>query len=96
MAENPLVELDLIEKLEQKNELKAPWNCILFNDDFHTFDEVIYQIMIATGYVQEKAEQIAMNAHSAGKAVVYSGEAEECLRISAILEEIFLLTEVQG
>lgn len=94
LSGNPLVEVELDEREEKS--LQEPWKCILFNDDFHTFEEVIYQIMLATGYQESKAESIAMKAHKAGKAIVYSGEAEECIRISAILEEIFLLTEIQG
>lgn len=94
LSVNPLIEVEQDESEEKS--LQEPWKCILFNDDFHTFDEVIYQIMLATGYEETKAESIAMKAHKFGKAIVYSGEAEECIRISAVLEEIYLLTEIQG
>lgn len=68
---------------------------ILYNDEWHTFDEVINQIIIATGYTYEKAAKITNQVHSEGKAIVYSGEMITCISISSILEEIMLLTEIE-
>ena len=52
---------------------------ILFNDDWHTFDEVIGQLIKALRCGSEKAEAIAFEAHSKGKAMVYEGAMSECL-----------------
>lgn len=68
---------------------------ILFNDEWHTFDEVIEQIMIATHCSYEHAERCTLEVHHAGKAVVYHGELDACLRVSAILEEIALHTQLE-
>ncbi|MGH2576060.1 MAG: ATP-dependent Clp protease adaptor ClpS [Ignavibacteria bacterium] len=68
---------------------------ILFNDSYHSFDEVIEQVMKAAGYGYDKAEGIAMEAHTRGRAVVLSGELEKCLKAQSVLEEISLRTEIE-
>src|SRR4051812_24963468 len=67
---------------------------VLYNDDYHTFDEVIDQVMKATGCNGSKAESVAWEVHTTGKAVVYEGEIFECLKVSSVLEEIALHTQV--
>jgi ATP-dependent Clp protease adaptor protein ClpS len=68
---------------------------ILFNDEWHTFDEVIEQIIKATGCSVTKAESLTLEVHNAGKAMVYEGDFEVCLRVSNILEEIYLRTQIE-
>lgn len=72
-----------------------PYKVVLFNDDYHTFEEVINQIIKATGCSRAKAEACTWEVHNKGKAIVYDGEITDCLRVSAILEEIHLKTEIQ-
>ncbi len=67
---------------------------ILYNDDWHTFDEVIEQLMKATGCNFEKARSLSFEVHVKGKAVVFSGELSKCLKVSSVLEEIALHTQV--
>lgn len=69
--------------------------CILFDDDWHTFEEVIEQIMKATKCSFEKAERHTMEVHYNGKSVVYSGDLGRCLNVSSVLEEISLRTNVE-
>ena len=71
-----------------------PLKVMLFNDNYHTFDEVIGQICKATACSQEHAESCAWEVHTAGKSVVYDGEMGECLRVSSVLEEIALHTQI--
>ena len=73
-----------------------PWRVILFNDAVHTFDEVISQLIKATGCSSGKAEQIAWTVHTRGKAVAYEGDFEDCFRVQAVLREIQLVTEIEG
>jgi len=73
-----------------------PWTLILYNDDVHSFDEVIIQIMKALKCDQEKAENLAIMAHNKGKAVVFKGTFEECFERNTILKEIELITEIKG
>lgn len=75
--------------------VQQPAKVVLFNDEVHTFDEVIGQIIKATGYDITKAEAITWQVHNAGKAVVYEGEMTRCVQISSILEEIELMTQIE-
>ncbi len=73
----------------------TPAKVILFNDDVHTFDEVIGQLIKAIHCDSQQAEAIAWEVHSKGKASVYEGDMPECLRVSGILEEIALHTQIE-
>jgi ATP-dependent Clp protease adapter protein ClpS len=73
-----------------------PWRVILFNDEVHTFDEVIGQLVKATGCSPSRAERLAWQVHTRGKASVYEGDFEDCLQVQTVLREIQLVTEIQG
>jgi ATP-dependent Clp protease adapter protein ClpS len=86
------------EELEQPlliDDIAFGTRVILFNDDVHTFDEVAEQIIKAIGCDLDKAWQLTTEVHQQGKAAVYEGELEECLKVSSILEEIALLTQIE-
>lgn len=72
-----------------------PWNVILLNDDWHTFDEVILQLMKATNCPRKKAEEITWEAHIKGEAICFSGPRERCEHVASILEEIDLGVRVE-
>ena len=71
------------------------WRVVLFNDDDHTFDEVIFQIIKAVRCPRSIAEKHTWEVHTKGRSIVYAGEMYNCIRVSAILEEIALKTEIQ-
>ena len=91
MATNPLEQQDL----EEEVITQEPAKVILFNDEVHTFDEVIVQLMKAIRCTEHKAEALAWEIHNSGKAVVYSGEMIKCMEVSGILEEIKLMTQIE-
>ena len=68
---------------------------ILFNDEFHSFDEVINQIIKATNCSIERAEALTWEVHSRGLSNVFEGDFGKCLRVSGILEQIDLRTNVE-
>ncbi|TDI76178.1 MAG: ATP-dependent Clp protease adaptor ClpS [Bacteroidetes bacterium] len=74
----------------------SPWYVVLFNDEVHSFDDVVFQLMKATGCAATDADNLAWTVHSSGKARVFDGDLESCLRVSGVLREITLVTEVQG
>ncbi len=88
---NPLPQQNSDEDVAQQEPAKV----ILFNDEVHTFDEVIGQLIKATQCTSEKAEALAWEVHSRGKAVVYVGELPRCMEVSGILEEIDLMTQIE-
>jgi len=80
---------------ENETDLERSWMVILFNDDFHAFEEVITQIQKATGASLELAEHIAWTAHSEGEAIAFTGDRGKCEVVANILEEIKLRTELR-
>ncbi len=89
-----LVEEDIGEDHEER--LDDPWKVILYNDEDHSYQEVTFQIMKATGYPYEDAYLIMLTAHYFGKALVYTGTFDECFRVNGILREIQLVTQIEG
>lgn len=71
------------------------FSLILFNDAHHEFEEVISQVMKATGYGYDKAETITMEAHNKGRAIVLTGTIDKCLKAQSVLEEISLRTSIE-
>lgn len=89
-------ETEVLTAEETEDEEQTPWRVILYNDEEHTFDEVIGQIMKATGCSQSKAEELTFKVHNEGKANVFEGSFEECFQVNSILKEIQLITEIKG
>ena len=80
---------------EQDTDVGTPVRVLLFNDEVHTFDEVINQIIKATGCPQAKAEALTWEVHTRGKAMVFEGPMKDCIRVSGVLEEISLHTQIE-
>jgi ATP-dependent Clp protease adaptor protein ClpS len=81
--------------VQEEVSTKEPARVILFNDEVHTFDEVIGQLIKATRCAREKAEALAWEVHTTGKAMVYTGELTRCMEVSGVLEEIELMTQIE-
>lgn len=90
------LEEDVITDTTDQTGIGLESKVILFNDNVHTFDDVASQMMKATGCSYEHGEEIAMEIHTKGKAVAYSGDISDCLRVSSILEEISLHTQIES
>ena len=69
---------------------------VLYDDDIHTFEDVILQVVKATGCSAQRAERHAWTVHTKGKDVVYQGDFFECFRVQGVLKEIGLVTEIEG
>ena len=68
---------------------------ILFNDEWHTFEEVIAQIIKAIQCSFEVARDKTFEVHVKGKSIIFSGALDMCLKVSSILEEIALHTQIE-
>jgi len=95
MTQTPI--LDPLQQEEQDTGVlvEQPAKVILFNDEVHSFDEVIGQIIKATGCDTSKAEALTWEVHNSGKAMVFEGQMGNCLKVSHILEEIALNTQIE-
>lgn len=89
-------ETDVLVEEETDDGTDDPWFVILYNDEVHTFDEVITQLVKATGCSKAEAEKLAWTVHTEGKATVYEGDFEECFEVQGVLREIQLVTEIKG
>jgi ATP-dependent Clp protease adaptor protein ClpS len=78
---------------EEETRLGRPWVVILYNDDWHPYDQVVFQVQKATGCSLEEAEWITHEAHTQGRAIAFSGTQEECERAAKVLREIRLQVE---
>jgi len=85
--------IDTTQDADQDERRRRPWVVILYNDDWHAFDEVILQLQKATGCPLEQAEAVAYLAHTQGRAVAHHGSFEECERAAAVLRQIRLQVE---
>ncbi len=86
-----LPEEDVIDEVITSEPAKA----ILFNDEVHTFEEVINQIIKAVQCSHAKAEELTWEVHNEGKSCVYTGDLQRCLEITHVLEEIELMTQIE-
>lgn len=75
--------------------VQEPAKVLLFNDEVHTFEEVIGQIIKAIRCDAAKAEALTWEVHSSGKAMIYEGAMDECVKVSGVLEEIALHTQIE-
>ena len=53
-----------------------PYHVILENDDYHSVEFVVTVLRKALGYAEQRAYQLVMQAHTSGKAVVWTGAKE--------------------
>jgi ATP-dependent Clp protease adapter protein ClpS len=79
---------------EIDSEHRGPWIVILYNDDWHPYDQVVFQVQKATGCSLETAEMITLEAHLTGRAIACTGTEEECERAAGVLRQIRLQVEV--
>lgn len=96
LPETASPDVEVLEKEDDGTDTDTPWSVVLFNDEVHTFQEVITQLVKATGCSSAKAEELAWTVHTKGKATVYEGSFQECFDVQAVLNEINLVTEIQG
>jgi ATP-dependent Clp protease adaptor protein ClpS len=64
------------EKEEVKTRRLPPYNVILENDDHHSMEFVVEVLCKALGYTEQKAFLLMHEAHTKGRAVVWTGSRE--------------------
>lgn len=67
----------------------------LFNDDFHSVDEVVGQLIKALGCGLTVAVEIMIQAHTSGSATVIIAEQTTADRVALVLREILLVVSVE-
>lgn len=91
-------EINPSEQIRDENDEETitglPYKVILYNDDVHTFEEVIAQLLKAVKCSYEEARGFAFEAHVKGRSTVFTGNIGDCLKVTSILEEIELHTQI--
>ena len=77
------------------NLLGKPYKVILFNDQEHDVLEVTVQIMKAINCDENRAAAIMLEAHTSGRAIVFTGGLERAELVESILAEIRLGTRIE-
>ena len=79
---------------DENTSVGFPFKVIVYNDEIHTFVEVINQLIKAIGCSFDEAKHFAFTIHVKGLAIVYFGDISACLKITSVLEEIGLHTQI--
>lgn len=61
---------------ETHQRLLPPYNVILENDDYHSVTFVVSVLCEALGYPVERSYQLMLQAHTSGRAIVWTGAKE--------------------
>jgi ATP-dependent Clp protease adaptor protein ClpS len=77
---------------ETKTQRQPPYNVILLNDDHHSMEFVIEVLGKVLGCPLERAFQLMMEAHTTGRAVIWTG-AREVAELKA--EQVLSFHEVR-
>jgi ATP-dependent Clp protease adaptor protein ClpS len=70
------------------------YRVLLYNDDEHTMEEVVVQIVMAINCPITHAEEIMLRAHTQGCATVVITGRNEAHRVARVLREIGLIVVV--
>jgi ATP-dependent Clp protease adaptor protein ClpS len=61
---------------DEKVKRQPPYNVILFNDDDHTYQYVIFMLKQLFGYPEEKGYQMALEVDTTGRVIVLTTAKE--------------------
>jgi ATP-dependent Clp protease adaptor protein ClpS len=61
---------------QEKTKRQPPYNVVLLDDDYHTFDYVIAMLQQLFGHPREKGMQMAMEVHTTGRVIVLTTSKE--------------------
>ena len=75
--------------------ISKPYNVILFNDEAHSMVEVVTQIQKAINCDEQTATSLMLEAHTSGRAIIFTGHLEKAELVASILEEIRLGVKVE-
>ncbi|PQV64194.1 ATP-dependent Clp protease adaptor protein ClpS [Abditibacterium utsteinense] len=81
----PQIEIDIESTKNEELDSDSPWNVVLLDDDYHSYDYVIEMLMNLFGYAVRKAFQMTLEVDTKKRVIVWSGHLE---RAEAYREEI--------
>lgn len=69
-------EVDVVTVQDEELDSDSPWNVVLLDDDFHTYDYVVEMLMSIFGYSVEKAFRMTVEVDTAKRVIVWNGHLE--------------------
>ena len=81
--------------MEQQSALDTPWVVIVWNDPVNLMSYVSYVFRSYFGFSREKAEELMLQVHNNGRAVVATGSREEVERHTEAMHDFGLWATVQ-
>lgn len=82
-------------EVEQQSALDTPWVAIVWNDPVNLMTYVSYVFRSYFGFSRERAEELMLQVHNNGRAVVASGSREEMERHTEAMHDFGLWATVQ-
>jgi ATP-dependent Clp protease adaptor protein ClpS len=61
---------------EEKTRRQPPYNVVLLDDDYHTFEYVIAMLQQLFGFPREKGYQMALEVHTSGRCILLTTTKE--------------------
>jgi ATP-dependent Clp protease adaptor protein ClpS len=75
--------------------LDTPWTTVVWNDPVNLMNYVAYVFRSYFGFTREKAEELMLQVHNSGRAVVATGGREEMERHVEAMHDYGLWATVQ-
>lgn len=94
-AEETQTGLDELTELDARARLSAVWTTVVWDDPVNLMSYVAYVFRSYFGMSRDKAEQLMLQVHNNGRAVVATGGREEMERHVAAMHGYGLLATVQ-
>lgn len=71
------------------------WQLLLYNDDIHSFPQVISAVMYICKHPKQLAEHLVTQAHKNGREVIDVGEKEDILRKKQLFQSAQFTVEAE-
>jgi ATP-dependent Clp protease adaptor protein ClpS len=82
-------------EVEEHTTLDTPWVAVVWNDPVNLMTYVSYVFRSYFGFSPEKAEELMLQVHNNGRAVVATGSREEMERHTEAMHDFGLWATVQ-
>ena len=82
-------------EVDQQIALDTPWVAIVWNDPVNLMSYVSYVFRSYFGFAREQAQEIMLQVHNNGRAVVATGSREEMERHAEAMHDFGLWATVQ-
>ena len=82
-------------EVEEQTTLDTPWVAVVWNDPVNLMTYVSYVFRSYFGFPTEKADELMLQVHNNGRAVVATGSREEMERHTEAMHDFGLWATVQ-